>query len=478
MIERVNLAIQQKCRLDASAPVLVGVSGGPDSLCLLDILCRLGYPVIVAHLDHVLRPESAAEALSVKHKAEILGVDCLMHREDAGEYARDHQLSLEEAARVVRYRFLFEKAVQCGAQAVVVGHNADDQVETVLMHLMRGSGLAGLRGMSYRSLPNSWSEELALVRPLLGIWREEILSYVEERNLDPVIDSSNLDTRYYRNRLRHELIPILEGYNPQVKRHFWNMALTLADDYDVLEAEVEAGWQACVREQGQGYVGFSMHELKLLPVGVQRHLVRRAIHRLRPDVRDIDFGAVQRFLEFFQSPPRSGRCDLLGGLRLWLEGEILWLAEREAEFQIGNFPQLEIDQAAHLPVPGMLSFREGWRLRAEYEGHVEEARTFALENTDPYRAWLDASDLSHPLLIRSRHAGDRFRPLGMGGHSIKISDFMVNEKMPRRARDNWPLVVSGEDIVWVPGYRLAHPFRVRKNTEKIVRLNLVVRHTE
>ena len=209
MLEVVRSVLQNRCGLTPLSRLLVAVSAGPDSLCLLHVLWQLGYSVVVAHLDHGLRVESAAEAAMVQHFAEDLGVQWVCKRQDVQGYATQNGLSIEEAARNLRYRYLFEQAERLEAQAVAVGHNADDQVETVLMHLLRGAGLSGLRGMGHYSLPNPWSQRIPLVRPLLGIWRGEIQAYLDRSGLKPSLDSSNLELRYYRNRLRHELIPHL-----------------------------------------------------------------------------------------------------------------------------------------------------------------------------------------------------------------------------------------------------------------------------
>ena len=235
MLDRFPTTLQSECHLEQDLLLLVGVSGGPDSLCLLDVLRRLDYRLVVAHLDHGLRPESADEALAVQRLAESLGAACVVERQDVSAFAEMHGISLEEAARSVRYRFLFEQARLYEAQAVAVGHTADDQVETVLMHLLRGAGLSGLRGMAYRSLPNTWSQDIPLVRPLLGTWREEVLAYCHANALQPHLDSSNLDIRFYRNRLRHDLIPYLKNYNPRVHEVLWRTARVLSDDYAVLE---------------------------------------------------------------------------------------------------------------------------------------------------------------------------------------------------------------------------------------------------
>jgi tRNA(Ile)-lysidine synthase len=340
MLEPVELTLQANCHLDRQQAILVAVSGGPDSLCLLHLLWELGYNLVVAHLDHSLRPESAAEAAMVQRITESLGVHYVHDRRDVAGYASQKSQSIEEAARELRYRFLFEQAETLTAQAVAVGHTADDQVETVLMHLLRGAGLSGLRGMRYYSLPNPWSKTIPLVRPLLGIWREEIMAYLDQRGLQPSQDASNLEKRYYRNRLRHELIPHLDELNPGVRRRIWKMATLLQDEDETIERVVDAAWSQFYESDSAGAVAFDTGGLCKLQKGVQRRLIRRAISHLRPGLRDIDYETVERVLDFLASPTRSGRKDLAAGLRLEMEGERLWIATWEADLPGANWPQL------------------------------------------------------------------------------------------------------------------------------------------
>jgi tRNA(Ile)-lysidine synthase len=474
MLETVELTLQANCHLDRQQAILVAVSGGPDSLCLLHRLWGLNYKLVVAHLDHSLRPESADEGAIVQRTTQRLGIQYVFARRDVPAYASQNGLSIEEAARNVRYHFLFEQAQILGLQAVAVGHTADDQVETVLMHLLRGAGLSGLRGMSYYSLSNPWSQTIPLVRPLLGIWREEIMAYLAQQGLQPSQDASNLDKRYYRNRLRHDLIPHLEELNPGVRRRVWTMAALLQDDDETIERVVDAAWGQCGLIGTTGAVAFDIVILRDQPKGVQRRLIRRAIARLLPSLRDIDYETVDRALEFLSSPTRTGQMDLAAGLRLEMEGTRLWMADWKADLPGANWPQLTRGERLELAVPGETRLSSGWILRADILGGGETTLAQAQANADPFQAWLDLERLKQPLIIRSRASGERFRPLGMGGHSLKLSDFMVNVGLPRRARANWPLLAAGEEIIWVPGYRIAETVGVKPNTLELLRLNLKV----
>jgi tRNA(Ile)-lysidine synthase len=473
MLDRLQGTLITECLLPASETVLVGVSGGPDSLCLLNVLHELGYPLIVAHLNHGLRPEAKADAQRVKQFADDLGVPFVLGEVDAASIAKMKGLSVEEAARTARYDFLFNKAREFAAQAVAVGHTADDQVETVLMHLLRGAGLSGLKGMEFRTLPNAWSQEVPLVRPLLSTWRADVLDYLAERGLRPLLDRTNLDITIYRNRLRHELLPYLESYQPAVRPVLWRMAQILKGDHEIIEQVVAEAWQDCAVDLGPGYVSLSIEKFNRLPIGLQRHLLRRAMEVLRPGLRNIDFESVERALEFLAQPPHSRQQDLIANLRLFQEGKLLWVADWDAVLPHAGWPQLREKAVQELNVPGELNLPGGWRLQATPVEDVNSARAAGLANTNPYQAWIDLDQLSLPFKVRSRRAGDRFRPLGMAGHSIKLANFMVNVKLNRRARSAWPLVCTGDAIVWVVGFRIGHPFRLRKETIRAAHLNLV-----
>ncbi|MFN3492159.1 MAG: tRNA lysidine(34) synthetase TilS, partial [Anaerolineales bacterium] len=212
MIEFVEKILEKECGLAKDKTIIVGVSGGPDSLCLMEVLRQAGYQIIVAYFDHKLRPESQADGRMVEKTATRLMLRCVMDGADVQAHAEKNKLSVEEAARNLRYRFMFDLARKYKAQAVAVGHTADDQVETILMHFLRGSGMNGLKGMSYRSIIKSFDSEIPVIRPLLDVWREETVVYCAVNGLRPHYDSTNDSLNFQRNRIRHLLIPTLETY--------------------------------------------------------------------------------------------------------------------------------------------------------------------------------------------------------------------------------------------------------------------------
>jgi tRNA(Ile)-lysidine synthase len=470
-LKRVEQMIVEENLLDRNEPTVVGVSGGPDSLTLMDVLNRLGYPLIIAHLNHQIRPEAWDEEEEVKRFAEDRGLRFVSSQVNVPEYARDQGFSLEEAARTARYQFLFAEARKSEAQAVAVGHTADDQVETVLMHFLRGAGLPGLKGMRSQALPNSWSEEIALVRPLLAIWRQEVLAYCRERDLEPVLDASNEEFTFYRNRLRHELIPILEQYNPEVRSVIWRTAQVLAGDEEVLERISQTAWERCLSVKEEDAIILHLTKLRQEVSGVKRRVIRRAIETLRPDFRDLDFESVDRASNFIDKPTRSFEMDLTAGLRLIMEEDRLIIAGWSADIPEGNWPQMDKDVDV-LEISGEILLANGWIIQAEEVTDIEEAWEQAQVNEDPNQVWIDGEAVERSIFVRTRREGDRFQPLGMGGHTTRLSDYLINVKMPKRARAKWPLVSAGDEIAWVPGYALAHPFRLSESTKRAIHLHL------
>lgn len=477
MITDVASILKNSCQLNPDRLILVGVSGGPDSVCLLHVLIQNGYEIIIAHFNHGLRHEASEDAefvrqLAIKwHKPFILG------RQDVGAFASEHGYSLEEGARVARYRFLSQAAAKHGAQAIAVAHTADDQVETVLMHLLRGAGASGLQGMAFRTQMQNWSQNIPLVRPLLSTWRKEILEYLQVHQLASRFDQSNLDVRFYRNRLRHELIPYLERYQPAIRRNIWRMAEILRADDEALEEMVQNAWADCISEKGKGYVSLNQDEVNAQNIATQRRLVRKSISLLRPGLRDITFEAIERALAFVHSPNASKHILLGAGLSMSFEGGAIWLTSQEADLPNMDWPQIPADETYQITLPGYLKLPGGWILRAEIIPRQEMDMTFDGDSwpsagADPYQAWMDADQIQTPLLVRARHPGDRFHPLGMDAHSLKLADFMINVKLPRRAREGWPLVISGDTIAWVPGLRLAHRFRTTPQTRQQIHLSL------
>ncbi len=466
LVFRIDQYARETCRISRKGEIVLGVSGGADSLCMLDALHRAGYALRVAHFDHGLRSDSSAESARVGQLAAARGLSFQTQGADTGRYARENRLSIEEAARILRYRFLLEVAEERGASAVAVAHTADDQVETVFMHLLRGSGLAGLRGMRPRIRLPEFDSAVPIVRPLLGFWRSEVVQYCRENGLKPVVDPSNQDRRYLRNRIRHDMLPLLEQNAPHLGQRILQMAEILAEDETVLDDLVERARQRVETHSSATVVGLDRQRFSDQPVALQRRLVRNAVSQLLPGLRDLDFEAVERARSALLAPASGQRADLAGGLQLFVSAGQGWIAAGESHLPARGWPQLISPAPQELPLPGALHLEAGWRL-------LSERRTGRPEiSGDPYRAVFDADGLRQPLLVRGRSPGDRFQPLGMNAGSIKVADLMINEKIPRHLRQRWPLVCSQDQILWLPGLRQSRLFRVTDQTRNCVYLEM------
>jgi tRNA(Ile)-lysidine synthase len=454
--------------------VVAGVSGGPDSLCLLDCLHRLGYEVIVAHLDHQLRAESPKEAAFVREVAASYGLQAFFSTRDVREDAKGG-ISLEEAARLARYRFLTQTARKLEVDTIATGHTADDQVETVLMHFIRGAGQSGLRGMLPSTRIDRWlsipeGSGIRLVRPLLEITREETLAHCEMVGWVPIQDPSNLDPAFFRNRLRHELLPILETYNPGIRLALRRMAQLMAGNTELITELLEARKETLVNKRGEGALAISVELFTAQPTALQRALLREAIIDLKPELRDLGFDAIERCRGFIHSRQRNKRHTISSGLELVNVDEVVVLQSAEQVLEFPEFPQLLSETPIPIAVPGRTDLALGWWIEATIEETPDSRALNTIIDLGGRVAAMDV-DPRAPLLLRPRRPGDRIRPLGMVG-TTKIADVFINQHIPQAARARWPIVTSAECLAWIVGIRLSEDVRITDETKRFVLLSL------
>lgn len=484
LLGRVRQAVERHHLWSSGERVVVGVSGGPDSLCLLHLLCQLQpeYHLLlhVAHLHHGLRGAAAdADAAFVAEIASAWGLECTVERADVLALAAQPGVALEEAARQARYGFLARVARGVGARTIAVAHNADDQSETVLMHWLRGAGLAGLRGMLPVTpldtlrlvlLPPEERPDtcgLRLVRPLLDIPRAEIEAYCQEHGLQPRFDRSNLDTTFYRNRLRHELLPLLETYNPQVRDILRRSAAVIADDYALLRRQLKRAWAHTVIAEGEKAVTFDLAAWRALPRSLQRATLREAVHRLRRSLRNINWVHIENALWLAREKSTGAQATLPQGLLLTLGYDRLLVAEEGYEPPPPDLPLLHAARLA-LPVPGAVTLPQtSWQVETALLSPAELPAGWE-ENADRWQVFLDAGAVGGEPILRLRQPGDRFQPLGMGGRSVALAAFMINVKLPQAWRDRWPLLIGHTGIAWVAGYRQDERTRVTAATPKVL----------
>lgn len=446
--------------------IIAAVSGGADSLALLYWLVEQGAHPIVAHFNHHLRPAAQADADFVRQTAQSLNLPFVLGQANVRAHAVSQRLSLEEAARELRYTFLFETARQREANAVVTGHTADDQAETVLMHFLRGSALPGLKGMSASALLTSFDPAIPLLRPLLGWSRNQTEAFCRQRGLAYRSDETNADPAYLRNRLRRELLPLLENYNPQIRQTLNKTAQILQEEDALLREMEDQAWKQTA-QPGSGFVRFERVLLGGLPAALRRRLLRRAAFLLKPSLRDVDFDTLQRAAALQPGP-------LTGGLQLLVENDSLYLTAA-LENLPAPMPQLApTDHPPRLQAGQTLTLGPGWEISAALEPFDWTGTWPEPEGDSPLQFVIrvDALQAGEALSLRKPRRGDRLEPLGMPGRSVKLSDLFINLKIPRRMRGNWPLLCAGEQIVWVAGLRMAHTFRLGPRSHQALRLAL------
>ncbi len=471
----------QQYRLETGAgPLLVAVSGGADSVCLFHILRelqdKLGVKLHVVHLDHRLRgQESAEDARFVGEIARRYRIPATIEAREVQEYRSRHRLSLEEAAREVRYRFFAETARSLKAAAVAVGHNADDNIETILMHLIRGTGTRGLRGLSPITRWHPAREKLIIIRPLLEVSRREIEQYCQEHSYETRNDKSNASMEYLRNRVRRELRPLLESYNPQINDALLKLATIAGDELAFLDDQVQQRWNSTVKKQ-RDTILLDKKQLLSQPRAIQRHLLRRTLEELLGELKDIETRHIDDMIQLLEKP--AGRkISLPYGLFFSTEyGRYLLGPDPET---LCPFPALEEETALHIPGT---TFFSGWHITARITSvRVPKASQF-LKRTKTtihkrmgipragFSAYLDFDLSDDSLKVRKAKPGDRFQPFGMAEEK-KVSRFMIDAHIPHSWRQRIPIVVSSGKVAWVTGYRIDDRFKVTEKTRKILKLH-------
>ena len=459
--ERVLRFIRERRLILPGQRAVVAVSGGADSVCLLSILAglreELGIALHVAHLNHQLRGAAAdADAEYVSTLAHRLGIPVTIERRDVRAYKARHRLSLEEAAREVRYTFLVEVAGALGTDRVAVGHTLDDHIETVLMHLIRGTGTRGLKGLQPVTGWRLASTSATIIRPLLEVSREETADYCARNQMAPRADTSNLSLSPLRNRIRHELLPLLRSYNPGIAGALLRTARIAGDDIAFLEGQASEAWGEIARMQKNTVILDKKRFLKL-PSALQRHLLRAAIEKLVGNIMDIEARHIDGIMAALHKPA-GRRLNLPSGLTFAIDYD-RFLISQEPEMP-SPFPTL----GAELPVnvPGQTQL-PGWRVEASVINREE------MTESGDFTACFDLDKTGDELVVRGRREGDRFQPLGMS-QPKKLNEFMIDAKIPRPWRGQVPLVCSLQHIIWVVGWRIDDRAKVTEATRRVLRL--------
>ncbi|MDI6831548.1 MAG: tRNA lysidine(34) synthetase TilS [Actinomycetota bacterium] len=452
VLRRVEETVRSRGMVEAGDLVLVAVSGGADSLVLLDAVALLaedlGVSLGVVHVDHGVRPCSGEDASFVREVAEHYRLPCHVERIEAvgGKGGK----SPEEWLREERYRIFRSLIEETGARRLATGHTADDRVETFLLRILAGAGPRGLASIPPVRGP--------YVRPLIGVWRREVEEYARFLPFEPRLDRSNLDLSIPRNRVRHELLPLLEGrYNPAVKRTLLAEAEMFSEVAEALAGRTDEARARVVREEG-GAMLLDVEAARALEVATLREVIAGMLRGLG---RDPEFRLVEDIRLKLLEGDGNPSLELGGGLEARRSYGLVRMGPVEA---VPEAPWAEIPGEGIYPLGGSgLTLKVAFR---EWRGG-DPGR----EAPGGERAWLDADLLRFPLLVRGVRPGDRFHPLGAPGRR-KLQDFLVDLKVPRERRREVLVLESGGEIAWVMGLRIDERFRVREGTRRVAELEV------
>jgi len=444
--------------------LVVAVSGGPDSTALLHSLAshrkEWGLDLHVAHLDHDFRGQEAHDdAAFVKNMAKQLNLEATIEQADSFEYQRNHSISsFEEASREVRYDFLGTVACKVEAQAVAVGHTADDQIETILMHIIRGSGLSGLEGMKELSKWGSPRNDakLPIFRPLLSVTKRDCRSYCEELGIPYRNDSSNSMNQFTRNKIRNVLIPLLETFNPAIRHSLLRLGYISSKTNEYIRSQAIEAWDNVVTSHLNG-VHIDKAGFIKLDIAIQHILIRMIYKDLTGTLRNLDRKHVIYIVDAINQSPGS-QTSLPNGLTCITQNDHLLLAKNVQQRNLG--PVLNSRTLVKLYGQTIIN---GWTIRTEL---VEKPGAF---DSNRLIAYMDPSVLEEPVSIKNWEPGDRFQPLVMSNEK-KLQDFFVDNKIPRASRTRVPLFECGDKILWVVGHRLSEISKVKNDSKEVVKV--------
>jgi tRNA(Ile)-lysidine synthase len=463
--QKVLAYIRENKLVSPGEKLAVAVSGGPDSVCLLYILSglrkELDIDLHVAHLNHQLRgEESEADAKYVAGLAKRLGIPSTIASRDVKSYQKKRRLSLEEAAREVRYDFLSSVAKEVGAAKVAIGHTSDDHIETVLMHLVRGSGIRGLRGLLPVNKLTVSGNVLTAIRPLLCLNRRDTTAFCRSHKLKPRLDASNFALQPLRNKVRHSLLPELRKYNPQISQALLRLSKSASDDLDLIEKEARSLIKNIISHVKSSVV-INKKGFLALPRSLQRQILRSSIESLLGSLKDIEAVHIEDIIEALDKP--AGKViGLPFGINFTIEYDRYILSPDS----LSLCPSPSLEGEINLKIPGKITFR-GWEVNASVITLSEyKART---GETNDFSAFFDFDKVGKKLSVRHRLPADRFQPLGMANPK-KLSTFMIDARIPRTWRLRIPIVCASNKILWVVGYRIGERYKVLPDTKKVLQL--------
>jgi tRNA(Ile)-lysidine synthase len=459
MITRVLDTIKKYGIIKKGDSIVVGVSGGPDSVCLLHVLWRLkeefDLHLVAVHINHMLRgAESQRDEDFVKNLCGMLEIELQSICVDIKKISREKNMSLEEAGREERYKHFKIVADRIGAKKIAVAHNKNDQAETILMNIIRGTGLDGLKGMDY--------VRGSIIRPLLDVERSEIEAYCKENNLNPITDSSNLENIYSRNKIRLNVIPFINSlFDCNLVKSIDRMNRLVKDDIDFIDDKIKRSYYNVVLKKEDGEVELLLGKMKKMHVAVKRRVIRKAINEVKGNVKGIESIHIDSVIDIVENG-RVGSKLCLPGIKVGKTYDTIKFYRNEKKANTFEF-------VAEIRIPGLTEIGDN--------KHLIEATVITEYNAGEFKGirgssttqFFDYDKLNEGINIRKRKEGDYFKPLNSNG-TKKLKEYFIDNKIPREMRDNIPLIARESEIIWIVGYKISDNFKVTENTKRVLKL--------
>lgn len=463
--------IRKNALLVTGDSLLIGVSGGADSVALLTAMLELSQPALskigIAHLNHHLRgDESKRDSEFVEKLALKLGIDCYIETQNVKAYQEKHRLSLEDAARKLRYQFFRRTAENFGFTKIATGHTANDNAELVLMNLLRGAGPSGLSGIPVRRAD--------IVRPLIEVTRSDVINYLALKRREHVTDSSNLDRAFLRNKIRLDLMPLIEsGYNENIIESLNRTSRVIKEDEAWINETIVPLYKGVIVSENEASITVSATSMEGLHLAPQRRIVRKAIESIKGNLKKITLFHIDMILGLLKNPKHVLSVDLPDQIQVQKKDKFLIFTRHDEKLRDLKPEQLLFnyqlntlaDSSATVSIPE-ISGEMVFTLVDNCDGIV-------FKNEKPSTAWIDYSALSLPLTIRSVQSRDRFIPFGMSG-SQTLKKFFSGSGIGTDDKKKCPLLISNDDIVWVGGHRLHNNYKVGTKTKKILKVELLL----
>ena len=456
IFEKVLSTINKYELIKKGDKIVVGLSGGPDSVCLLHILNRMkeewNLEIYAAHLNHQIRGiEAQKDAFYISKLCEDLGITFFIKSIDVPKYCEENGLSIEEGARKLRYEMFYEIKHNIKANKIAIGHNLNDQAETILMRMMRGTGLQGLKGIDY-------IRDGVIIRPILDIERHDIEEYCKQNNLNPRIDQTNLESIYTRNKIRLELIPYMkDNFNSNIIESIVRMGNSLRSDNDYIESELLKKFKE-LSNITKDSVELNLNEYINLHNSIKVRVLRNSIKEILGDTNFIDQRHIDDIIELEEDSKIDKVINLPRGVFVYRKKNSLVFTTKEIVIE-------DIEFCYNIPSNGFIKVRE---IGTVIETQVISIDKYKTSKSDKSCKWFDFNKIKGGIVVRNRKAGDKIK---LSGGSKKVKDLFIDMKIPKEDRSKIPVIADEQGILSVGNIRNSENYKVDTDTKEVLKVS-------